>query len=366
MSETSTQPAPSALAIAADKRQDISTRVDSVRKVMIANKDKIARGVSEAFSVDRAIMLACNSIRKNPKLLDCTPQSLFGALAEASTYGWVCDGITGQAYLIPFGKDVVLVPGYKGLRDLVRRSGQCTVTMESVHQGDQYQYRGRFELPQHKYSDDPQRRFKPLTHAYVIGRFKNSTILTFSWTVGECLAHRDRYSQGWKRQKSKDSPWHPENAAFRIMCMKTVLLDAIHRGEFPMSVDDQQIASRELDIVQMDAATVEAEGHEIVEDLALPAPEEHEEEDEAAIAAAAEIHQQTPTPTPDDESWEPGPNLKGLEGAFDDCEGIRQADAIRKQAIGRGLSEREAFIVDTWHRAAVERIRASRGERSNG
>jgi len=107
---------------------------------MQANQDKLARGISAMLTPERCIQIACNSIRKNPFLLKCTPASLLGAISEAATYGWVIDGVTGQASLVPFkstklseqaGRTVyeaVLVPGYKGLRDLVRRAGDCTVT----------------------------------------------------------------------------------------------------------------------------------------------------------------------------------------------------------------------------------------------
>jgi len=249
-----------ALTVIQDRKLPVANRVDGLRKLMLANKDKITLGADKLMNPERLIQVACLSIRKTPKLLNCSIASLFGALSEAAAYGWVCDGVTGQASIVPFGDDAVLIPGYKGLRDLVRRSGECDTVMESVHEGDEYEFRNPFELPHHIRSKDPQRKFAPVTHAYVIGRFKSGAYKCFTMSVDECKAHRDHYSQGFKRvagtSKEADSPWSEKNPAFRVMCMKTVLLDAIHRGEFPMSVQDSAVAMREPSIRAVEASTI--------------------------------------------------------------------------------------------------------------
>lgn len=256
---TATEPT-NALSIIQDRKLPVANRVDGLRKLMLANKDKLTLGADKLMNPDRLIQVACLSIRKTPKLLNCSIASLFGALSEAAAYGWVCDGVTGQASIVPFGDDAVLIPGYKGLRDLVRRSGECDTVMESVHEGDEYEFRNPFELPHHIRSKDPQRKFAPVTHAYVIGRFKSGAYKCFTMSVDECKAHRDHYSQGFRRvagtSKEADSPWSEKNPAFRVMCMKTVLLDAIHRGEFPMSVADTAVASREPSIRAVESSTI--------------------------------------------------------------------------------------------------------------
>jgi recombinational DNA repair protein RecT len=175
----------------------------------------------------------------------------------------MCDGITGHASLVPFrqGKSpdgswkpskATLSPGYKGLMDLVRRTGQCEPTMESVHEGDTYQYRGRMQEPLHIRSNDPNRRQRPITHAYVIGYFTNGLRKCFSWTVEECIAHRDAHCKNWLNAKKYVKPdelkanlWHEENPGFPVMCMKSVMRHAINRGEFPISVKDMRLLAQE-------------------------------------------------------------------------------------------------------------------------
>lgn len=292
MSEAST----SAMSVVMDRKQPIANRVDGLRKLMLSNKDKLTLGADKLLNPERMIQVACLSIRKNPKLLNCSIASLFGALSEAAAYGWVCDGVTGQASIVPFGEDAVLIPGYKGLRDLVRRSGECDTVMESVHEGDEYEFRTPFELPHHVRSKDPERKFKPVIHAYVIGRFQSGAYKCFTLSVAECKAHRDHYSQGFKRvagtSKEADSPWSEKNPAFRVMCMKTVLLDAIHRGEFPMSVADAAVARRESSIAAVESSTITSATHELLSIESDDVSEADAEDMEAELQRSQLIDQQ--------------------------------------------------------------------------
>lgn len=351
-----------ALAVVQDKKAPLDNRVDSIRTLLLSAKDKIGRGIAGLLTPERAIQVACNSIRKNPQILECTPASLFGAISEAATYGWVCDGVMGQASLVPFRNnkkgcmEVTLIPGYKGLRDLVRRSGQVDISMESVHDGDTYEYRGRFELPIHKYSQDPERRFKAVTHAYVVGRFRGGNVVTFSWSVGECLAHRDRYCQSWRRVKddkvkAAESPWHQDNPAFRVMCMKTVLLDAIHRGEFPLSVEEREVAMRETTIQQVESATIDADSW-------------LEAEPKSAIEDAREQPRQDTQEAPR-ETIEANALQDALE-RFNACQDLSGVKAVQKELESRNNQESWLATIAGMADDARDRIRASRGLRSNG
>ena len=82
---------------------------------------------------DRLIRVALTSFNLAPKLLDCTPRSLLGAVIQCAQLG-LEPGVLGHAYLIPFEKkkynretrqyetervDVNVVFGYPGLIDLL-------------------------------------------------------------------------------------------------------------------------------------------------------------------------------------------------------------------------------------------------------
>lgn len=258
MNAIATQQQPTALATRARNFDDLQR---TMLRYLDAGKERIGNIIDA-----RSVVAAVQCFRNNPKLLECEPASLFTAIVQAGAYGWMCDGITGHAAVVPFrqGKNpdgtwkpakATLVPGYKGLMDLVRRTGQCEPTMESVHQGDEYVYRGRFKEPHHVRSANPNRRQLPLIAAYVLGVFNSGMVKCFSWTREECLAHRDAHVQNWKtevtyakkdgRPTDENNLWHERNPAFPVMCMKTVMRHAINRGEFPISVKDMRMLAQE-------------------------------------------------------------------------------------------------------------------------
>lgn len=216
------------------------------------------------------IVLLARSAERNTELLHCQPATIMGALVEARSMGWTVDGLTGQAYLVPFAKKAVLMPGYRGMMDLVRRSGVCEPSMDAIHDCDVWQWSGNtFDKPTIRASDVPDRRSRPIVGAYAQGFFFTQGFTkTFHWTYQQILAHRDKYSQGWKRNRKPDNPWHPENPGHWVMCAKTVLIDAIKRG-LPVSQQDLRIVQRiELSDRVVDAAGwQESPGDDVAADI---------------------------------------------------------------------------------------------------
>src|SRR5215472_6358831 len=87
------------------------------------------------LTAPRLIRSVLVSVERNPKLMHCTRQSLFNAAMSAACLGLECDGVTGQAFLIPFEvrgtPTAQLVIGYKGYNTMAARSG-ITITGEVV------------------------------------------------------------------------------------------------------------------------------------------------------------------------------------------------------------------------------------------
>lgn len=267
----------------------IATQQPKTQGVIVRNPDELQKWMmtlieNPAFAkryegiIDRnALFLAAAYCRNNwwslSKIKD--PSTIVSAVLQAGAYGWTCDGITGHAYIVPFGDKAVLMPGYKGLLDLVRRSGQCEASIEAVYEGDVFEYCGRFREPKHIRSTDPQRRSKPVLHAYVVAAFTSGIVKCFCWSREECIAHRDRYSQGFRRvkgsDKETDNPWSEKHPGFWVMCCKTVLRNAINRGELPISLKDnrgqQTLAALPDDEPREDSATYDP----VI--ASLPAPE---------------------------------------------------------------------------------------------
>lgn len=113
-----------------NKELQTKSPINSIRTLLERSKAQIAMALPKHLNADRIIRVAMTSIQRTPKLLECDPITLVGAVIQSSQLGLEPDGILGHAYLVPFKNtkkgrmEVQFIPGYKGLIDLARRSGQ--------------------------------------------------------------------------------------------------------------------------------------------------------------------------------------------------------------------------------------------------
>ena len=257
---------------------------NDVRKFLENNIGKVFSALPKHMTPERMIRIVCSCVTRNPKLLQCKPITLINAVVQASSLGLEPDGVLGQAYLVAYKDEVVLIPGYRGLLDLVRRSGQVqSIHWDCVYDGDRFDYEfGDRPFITHKPASDVERLKKPITHVYVIVWLKGGGIQRSVWSRQQIDAHKERFSEGWKyaeKKGRKDSPWHTDWPA---MAKKTVLRDMVKL--LPVSVEIQRFAETEI---QYDSDTVEAEPIEVrgVADMRA----------EVESASAPEVSQETPS-----------------------------------------------------------------------
>lgn len=116
------------------------TPKDRIEYVLLSRKNEISALIPKHLSAERMmkiIQLACS---QTPALLNCTSKSLISALIQCSQLGLEPNTVMGHAYLIPFGQNVQLVIGYKGLIDLARRSGQIvSISAHEVRENDRFE-----------------------------------------------------------------------------------------------------------------------------------------------------------------------------------------------------------------------------------
>jgi len=132
--------------------------INSIRTLLERSKAQIAMALPKHLNADRIIRVAMTSIQRNPQLLECDPISLVAAIIQSSQLGLEPDGILGHAYLVPFRNtkknrmEVQFIPGYKGLIDLARRSGQVNrISAHVVYENEPFimEY-GTKEILEHK------------------------------------------------------------------------------------------------------------------------------------------------------------------------------------------------------------------------
>jgi recombination protein RecT len=193
--------------------------IASVQQTLEKMKGQFANALPDHIRPERMVRVALTAVQNTPKLLECDRNSFYLAVLRAAQLGLEPDGILGQAYLIPYGKQVQLIPGYKGLIDLARRSGEVSnIIAKEVCKNDEFTVDFSQEIPfVHKPKLDGDRG--DITHFWAMARFKDGG---FHWdylTKDEVIKIRDG-SSGWKMslQYAKrdaegnitelNSPWH--------------------------------------------------------------------------------------------------------------------------------------------------------------
>lgn len=168
---------------------------------------EIQRALPKHLNADRMSRIALTEFRRNPKLGECDPRSVFAAVIQASQLGLEI-GTLGRAYLVPYdvrkkvdgrwqtvGTECQFVPGWKGLVDLMNRSGQGSVWTGAVFDGDTLDYQlgdSPFLRHQPGEENDPTK----MTHVYAIGRAKGAEWPVIEcWPIAKVKRHRDRYNK---------------------------------------------------------------------------------------------------------------------------------------------------------------------------
>lgn len=82
---------------------------------------QFAAALPKHLSAERFARISITALSRTPKLAECTPASFFKCLLDLSAMGLEPDG--RHAHLIPYKTECTVVVDYKGLVDLVRRSG---------------------------------------------------------------------------------------------------------------------------------------------------------------------------------------------------------------------------------------------------
>jgi len=244
---------------------------DTVRDQFKAMERELVNVLPKHLTPERMTRIALNCVRAVPKLLECERKSLFAAVMRASQLGLEPDGVLGQAYLIPYGKQVQFIVGYRGLIDLARRSGEVSnIVAREVYENDEFTIDWSAEIP---FKHVPLLRGDrgEITHFWALARFKDGGFHWDYMTVGEVESIRDK-SQGyqsavkWKKGDVIESPWTHH---FVEMGKKTVIRRI---AKFlPMSVQRAVVteeladAGKPFSVDQYGDVVIEGESQEVAQ-----------------------------------------------------------------------------------------------------
>ena len=182
-------------------------------------KPQMALALPKHMNADRMARLALTAFSTTPALQQCSPQSIAASIMIAGQLG-LEPGVNGAGYLIPYKTTCTFVPGWKGLVDLVSRSGRGTVYTGVIFKDQQYTFTdgARRDLVIH--NETELEAPEDITHAYAIGWVKDAAMPIIElWTVEKIRKHRDKYNKvGAKHYSFRD---------WEMYCRKVPLLQVL-------------------------------------------------------------------------------------------------------------------------------------------
>lgn len=229
--------------------------------VIQAGAKQFATALPKHVNSERFVRIAITTIRQNPKLAKCSQESLLGALMVSAQLG-LEPGTLGQCYLIPFeNKKAGTVEcqfqiGYKGLIELLRRSGQLSdIYSYTVYENDDFNIEyGLSRTLTHKPNFEERGEIKGF---YAVAILKDGAKAFEYMTKDEVVKHEEKYRKG----SYKNDVW---NKNFEEMSQKTVVKKLLKW--LPVSVEFLEMAAKdEKSFKVIDDKSAEVQEIEILE-----------------------------------------------------------------------------------------------------
>lgn len=227
------------------KAQNNSTDI----RTLIQNSIKeLGKALPSHMNAERLVRIALTTLRLNPELYKCTPESFLGALFQSAQLG-LEPNVEGQAYIIPFNnkkkvgeqwvekKEASFQIGYKGYIELFYRHGNTsTIFMDKVCENDEFDYMYGTETYL-KHKPNLSNRGQVIGYYAVAKMSKGDSIFKFMGKY-ECIEHGKQHSKCFDKKNNsfyKSTPWTTDTDA---MCMKTVLIQLMKL--LPKSIELQK------------------------------------------------------------------------------------------------------------------------------
>ena len=237
--------------------------------VIQSGAKQFATALPKHINSDRFVRIAITTIRQNPKLAQCNQESLLGALMVSAQLG-LEPGVLGQCYLIPYGRECQFQIGYKGMIELLRRSGQLKdIYAYSVYENDEFEMTyGLNRDLKHKPNLQNKGNF---IGCYCVAVLKDDARAFEYMTKEEIEAHGKKFSKTYG-----NGPWKTD---FEAMAHKTVVkkmlkwlpvsvefLEMTNKDEKSFKVADEKTGETEEVIILEDGMVVNGETGEVIEE----------------------------------------------------------------------------------------------------
>lgn len=243
-------------------------------------RNAVAQVLPRHLTPERFVRIAILATSKTPGLLKCDQGSLFQALTNLSMYGLEPDG--RRAHLIPFkrkdgGYDCQLIIDYKGLAELVMRSGLVTkIHADKVCDNDEFEF-DCGEVKRHRI-DLKKPRGRP--YAYY------AMVIYQGQQKADCMSLEDVENIRKRSKAANNGPWTSDydemakKTVFRRLTKWLPLTPAVREA---VEVDDEVAGGR---IIESGISSFEIP-ESTEEPQQQPEPKEDAKEESAAGLAPA-------------------------------------------------------------------------------
>ncbi len=214
-------------------------------------KAAISAALPKHLQPDRFIRVALNATMRQPDLLECTPESFFRCLMDLSALGIEADG--RRAHLIPFWnnsvtprrREVQLIIDYKGIAEMVRRSGDVSyIHCDCVYENDEWEFSfGSCAALRHK--PNLADRGARVIAVYSFVKLRDGSEDFIVLAPGEVEAVRKRSKASGSGPWVTDWPEMAKKTAFRR-----------HSKWLPLSAETRDVIERDDDVAGVDIADV--------------------------------------------------------------------------------------------------------------
>lgn len=286
-----------------------------IKKELADNFAAIKSLVPKHMTPERLARITLTAISRTPKLAECTPASIVGAVMNCATLG-LEPNLIGHAYLVPFWNNKAGVMecqfqiGYKGQIDLIRRTGDVSkIYAETVYENDLFVYiKGEDKRLVHVPFDmlhllenflpdkngdfmdlmiskavadiknrNPKDQGKAVRY-YSAYRLKDGTFDFTTMNAEQCLLHANKFSKS-KYQGSLTGPWADH---FDSMCKKTCIKEM--SKYMPISIEIQEKLALDEAVLKLrkdngiESDNIFDVDYRIVEDSEIPQDEAQQKE----------------------------------------------------------------------------------------
>lgn len=221
---------------------------EALRRVagyVTAKRDQLAMLLAGGVDPERFITVALAAVQGTPKLLECSPLSIFTAIREAATYGLEL-GPLGDASLTPYGDEAQLSVEYRGYRKLAMRDGTVRViAADVVFAADAFRIVSGSEAPGIFHEPAPFGDRGNVIGAYAWARLANGELAHVEMSEAELYKRRDvsRSYQNAIKYGRTDSIWH----LWPIEMMRKTVIKRLCSEQLPLTPLLREVITRDTD-----------------------------------------------------------------------------------------------------------------------